>query len=450
MVVVDVRNLAALCLLGAAPLGCAADGGDETGPASTTGTETDPGDSDDDGNTSGGSNSMTAPDDDDGSSAPSASGPTSASTTGTNPTTATGDSGETSDSDDTTTTPGPAGSCGAGGGTGEILQIELGSPDRWYLVGAHDTDEPLPLILAFHGDEGDPFMSTRYIWGSYWEQEQPPFITVMTKCPGCTSWYQGDTSANADYVWEVLADVAANYNVDVSRIYAVGYSGGSEFLAIHGWEFQDVFAGIQWSCGGNAYTPYSPPSRPDCKVHGRIVISQDDFLYDGAQQLLARLQNEGHEHEYVDAQCSGHCCDTPDRNVGAWEWFQTITKCDGIVPNMCGELEALPPTASRREPDSRLRGREPLPGRTERVAIAPSPQDFDAGLTRFDTVIERLESQAATNVADRIVSTQVLLREAISAYDTMLAAAHAHGPGAKEALTLRYPRLRAVMANLRE
>lgn len=237
----------------------------------------------------------------------------------------------------------PAGTCGEGGPKGQIIEVNLGSPERWYIIGAPNTDEPLPLVMAFHGDEGNPYNSTRYIWGSYWEDlADPGFIAVMTKCPGCESWYQGDTDANAAYVWDVLTDVSSQHNVDINQVYAVGYSGGSEFLSLHGWEFQGVFAAIQWTCGGNAYGPYTEPPRPDCKVRGRIVISADDFLWDGAQNLRQRLEQEGHEYEFVEAQCSGHCCDTPDHNVGAWAWFQNHTKCGGVVTGECAELEELP------------------------------------------------------------------------------------------------------------
>ncbi|MBL4688381.1 MAG: hypothetical protein JKY37_27585 [Nannocystaceae bacterium] len=401
----------------------------------------------------GSSNASESPDDD-GEAGPdddsAASNDDTDTSDSTNPDTS--DDGTAGDTD-TGPVGGPAGSCGMGGETGSIVQIDMGSPERWYLIGAHDTDEPLPLVLAFHGDEGDPFMSTRYIWGSYWEQEQPPFIAVMTKCPGCTSWYQGDTSANADYVWDVLADVAANHNVDVSRIYAVGYSGGSEFLAIHGWEFQDVFAGIQWTCGGNAYTPYMPPSRDDCKVHGRIVISQDDFLWEGAQNLLARLQDQGHPHEYVDAQCSGHCCDTPDLNVGAWEWFQTVTKCDGIVPGECTELNTLPPAPLDHDPGawvSQAMPSRPVVERTERALPFVPAVSFTDATAEFDAIITQLEAIAGAPTLTTNGEPELLLRRAVAAYDTMLAAAHSHGEGAKDDLSARHPRLRALMATLRE
>jgi len=358
------------------------------------------------------------------------------------------DNGDDDDDDDATDSGGPmggpAGSCGMGGTKNEVVQITLDSPERWYLIGAPDTDEPLPLVLAFHGDEGDPFMSTRYIWGSWWEQNNPPFIVVMTKCPGCTSWYQGDTSANADYVWDVLADVASNHNVDVSRIYAVGFSGGSEFLAIHGWEFQDVFAGIQWTCGGGAYTPYMPPSRPDCKVHGRIVISADDFLWDGSQQLLARLQNEGHPHEFVEAQCNGHCCDTEDHNAGAWAWFQTVTKCASEVPGMCAELSDLPPAPAHVAP-----GLAAVPSpvgvdSTEHSLPTVAAPSFAAARDHFDRVIGDL-APSTMSTEER----EVAFREAMAAYDSMLAAAHLHGDTAHAQLRARYPELRALMAELR-
>ena len=293
-------------------------------------------------------------------------------------------------------------------------------------------------------------MSTRYIWGSFWEQNDLPFIAVMTKCPECTSWYQGDTDAKADYVWNVLADVASKHNVDVSRIYAIGYSGGSEFLSIHGWEFQEVFAGIQWNCGGNAYAPYMPPPRDDCKVRGRVVISRDDFLWDGANQLFDRLQNEGHDSEFVEAQCNGHCCDTRDDNIGAWEWFQTVSKCGAEVPGECGELTDLPPMAYTTEPGLAQPGRDPhraTQGSGLRAPLSPTPQiRFEAALARFDTVMQKLENaRPSAPKAQR----EALFREAMAAYDTVLATAHRRGPGAKAELRTRYPRLRQLMAEMR-
>jgi hypothetical protein len=200
---------------------------------------------------------------------------------------------------------GPAGTCGADAGGGGIVQVTLDGAERWYYLGVPAAPGPLPVVVAFHGDEGHPDEAVRWFWESVW-QAHGDFILVMTKCPGCSSWYQGDTDAKADYVWDVLDDVAARHDVDVSRIYAIGYSGGSSFLAMYGLQFQEVFAGIQWHCGGG-WTSYVPPPRPGCEVDGRFVIATDDFLWDNAKAMESLLVEHGHEVEFVTAACSGHC-----------------------------------------------------------------------------------------------------------------------------------------------
>lgn len=234
---------------------------------------------------------------------------------------------------------GPAGTCGEGGKVGVIEKVTLeGGTDRHYFVGVPNKEGPLPMVVAFHGDEGSP-NAVRSFWTPVWKKEQS-FILVMTQCPGCTSWYKGDTKANAQYLWDVLEEVGDNYNVDVSRIYGIGYSGGSVFLALHGFEFQNVFAGIQWHCGGGR--GYAKPPRDDCKVAGRIVISKDDFLWDSAKTVEKNLQTNDHKVEFVTAECEGHCCHTNDLAVGAWAWMQKQTKCGAVVGGKCAELTDLP------------------------------------------------------------------------------------------------------------
>ena len=234
----------------------------------------------------------------------------------------------------------PAGTCGPEGPTSGVVQVTLDSPERWYYLGAPPSDDPLPLVLAFHGDEGHPDEAVTWFWEPVWEVHQD-FIIAMMKCPGCTSWYQGDTTVNVQYVWDVLEDISSTHNVDVSRIYAIGYSGGSSFLAMHGLEFQSVFAGIQWHCGGG-WTSYVPPPAPACKVDGRFVISTDDFLWDNAKAMEALLLENDHEVEFIEAACSGHCCHTDDLAEGAWAWFKQRTKCDDIVTGECAAVDDIP------------------------------------------------------------------------------------------------------------
>jgi hypothetical protein len=201
------------------------------------------------------------------------------------------------------------------------------------------------MVMALHGDEGSPLVAIRYFWGPVWASHQD-FILVMPKCPAANgSWWDSDTHAHVGFIDDVIDDVAGKYNVDIDRVYAIGYSGGSVWLGWHGFQFQDVFAGIQWCCGGsNAW--YTAPPRDTCKVDGRFHISDDDFLWNGARDVYETMVAYGHEAEWVTALCSGHCCAPGRSEAGdALQWFLGRTKCDGTAGSGCGDIRDLPTPA---------------------------------------------------------------------------------------------------------
>lgn len=234
----------------------------------------------------------------------------------------------------------PWGTCGEGGPTGDHNEVEVDG-GSYFVWAPADQDEPLPLVVGLHGDEGSPDAAISYIWGPVWESSQD-FVLVLPQCPASNgSWWNSDHAEHAVFIGEVLADVAATQNIDPARAYAVGYSGGSTWLSWYGFEFQDVFAGIQWSCGG-ASPQYSSPPRNDCKVDGRFHIATDDFLWDGAVATADLMESNGHEVEFVEAPCSGHCCaNTSDYAEDALDWMLGRTKCDAEGEG-CGEIDDLP------------------------------------------------------------------------------------------------------------
>ncbi len=136
----------------------------------------------------------------------------------------------------------------------------------------------------------------------------------------------------------MLNQVVSKYNVDKKRIYAAGYSGGSIFLGYQGFKmFQDVFAGIQWFCGGINETEeqvYQAPENPDCKVPGRLIISRSgDFTYlvTAADRISEILKNNGHQNDYLDTGCQGYCCDAYKYSENAYDWFMSLPpKCEPL------------------------------------------------------------------------------------------------------------------------
>jgi len=185
-------------------------------------------------------------------------------------------------------------------------------------------------------------MAVSYIWGAVWNAHQD-FVLVAPVCPSTQgSWWQGDTSAYAVFLHAVIEDVAAKYNIDIARSYATGYSGGSCWLSAYAFEFQDVFAGIQWTCGGCGPNVLPPPA-PNCKVDGRFHIAADDFLLQGAQATADAMEQNGHHVDFVIASCSGHCCmNSPSDAEEALSWFLDRTKCHSTDGVGCSSITALP------------------------------------------------------------------------------------------------------------
>ena len=253
----------------------------------------------------------------------------------------------------------PNSSCGMGGpgpqSNGQLRRVDLMNQhaDSYYLLGVPmQRSGPLPMVVAFHGDEGTPDNVAGW-WKDVLDRHQD-FILVALRAPTPNgSWaFPGALRPDllpdrTNWMVSVIEDVASKYEVDVTRIHAIGYSGGSLFLGYRGFHLQDIFASIQWTCGGvneSEMEVYKPATRPDCKVAGRFVISMQDkvYLWPAAKNVEAMMMKNGHVTDFVETTCVGHCCYTSDYDEGAWQWFKTQQKCHKSTPRGCWPVNALP------------------------------------------------------------------------------------------------------------
>ncbi len=215
----------------------------------------------------------------------------------------------------------------------------------WYWLGVpNEKDKSYPIIVALHGDEGHP-NNMKSFWEELWKTKQN-FILLAPECPrgicnkgGVNTWSNGGYNGSEPQgVWlkKAINKVITDYKADADRVYAVGYSGGSIFLGYQGFKmFQDVFAGIQWFCGGVNETEeqvYKKPENPKCKVPGRIVISRKgdvDYLVTAADRIIEILKKNGHKNDFLDTGCDGHCCDVHKYTENAYNWFMALPpKCN--------------------------------------------------------------------------------------------------------------------------
>lgn len=140
------------------------------------------------------------------------------------------------------------GSRGSGGAVG--ARIGWPCPGCVTVVPpSYSPDAPTPLFVALHGDEG----STRVVL-KVWKAsvEKRGYILLALLCPkekGCAGSYwrwAGDPT----FMDPALDAVEAAYNVDRSRVYLSGWSGGSTYMGLEAPSLSPRFAALNLNAGG--------------------------------------------------------------------------------------------------------------------------------------------------------------------------------------------------------
>ncbi len=180
---------------------------------------------------------------------------------------------------------------GSGGPRGETDD----APCAGCVTVTPDDAGPWPLLVTFHGDEGDP----SYIHGAFREVAPAAgFLLVSLRCPrdrGCGgSWWRWEASgSHDDFAWALaqIDALEAAYDVDRDRVYVAGFSGGSSYLSELVPRHTDRIAGALYLGGG--YRPYGVDCAA-CAVPIHFVIGDRDFLLDGAMHLRGFYESCDH------------------------------------------------------------------------------------------------------------------------------------------------------------
>jgi predicted esterase len=228
-------------------------------------------------------------------------------------------------------------SCGQGGATGQSTATAGGGQFKLSVPSSYSPAQPIPLLLALHGDEGTP----DYIYSVFLGLQKTSagaFILVAPKAKaGGGSWYQA-TSEHVTFVNAVLSSVLATYNIDQDRIWITGWSGGATFLGYYAVLRQDVLAAVVYHMGGGGGGSYAPPAG-SCKIPARFVIGSADFLYNLAKTQYNTLTGKGHETVWIELPGVAHTFD-PATLPETWAWLQKKTLCGTTTPGSCGPKPA--------------------------------------------------------------------------------------------------------------
>ncbi|MCU1371635.1 MAG: alpha/beta hydrolase family protein [Ilumatobacteraceae bacterium] len=139
--------------------------------------------------------------------------------------------------------------------------------DRWFLLTTPtelDRDEPLPMVLDFHGlAEGADVHAMMTKLPEYGQDNG--FLVVSPHGTGTpVRWaVDPDTKANADlrYTQDLLDQVEAEQCIDISRVYATGLSNGAFMSSVVACTMADRFAAVA-PVAGLIRPDGCDPSRP--------------------------------------------------------------------------------------------------------------------------------------------------------------------------------------------
>lgn len=189
---------------------------------------------------------------------------------------------------------------------------------------SHDT--PTPLLITFHGDEGYPGS----IHKVYNEQpgfgKKAGFIVASLKCPKALKCDQTGSVApgavKANYSWWLwqrfipeydpnwinrqVDKIEQQYNIDLSRIYFAGFSGGTTYLSTWGIDHSDRYAGMILSAGGGLKEVETKSCNQNCPLAIVISTGLDDFLHSNAVASRDFAERCGHEVLYRETAGKGH------------------------------------------------------------------------------------------------------------------------------------------------
>lgn len=233
-------------------------------------------------------------------------------------------------------------SCGKGGQLGEGTGSVSGSGGSYLIKvpSAYDPKKEIPLVFALHGDEGTP----DYIYSVFKKMQDlsgGAFILVSPKAPsGGGSWYQAQQT-HTTFIDQLTDKMKKEYNIDQDRMYILGWSGGSYFLADYAILRQDVWAAVVYQMG-TSRGDYSPPPG-SCKIPARFVTGGLDFSHlNSAKKHHDMLQTQSHEVVWIVMKGVGHKLDQATLQP-TWDWLSKRTLCNTTTPGSCDGSKPPPP-----------------------------------------------------------------------------------------------------------
>ena len=198
--------------------------------------------------------------------------------------------------------PGPVSASGCVPGTTDeqIFSVGQARQYRLHVPPGYRPDNPVPLVLAFHGAG-----STGAVFESYSGlsalADQAGYLVVYPQGLGdLSNWDTMPNSRDVHFVRDLLDSLEARCSIDPKRVFATGHSRGGGMADRLGCELSDRLAAIGPISGDYASSADCSPTRPVAVVafHGTLDPA---IPYNG-------FGLPGEIHEVLHAHRNSHSC----------------------------------------------------------------------------------------------------------------------------------------------
>lgn len=201
---------------------------------------------------------------------------------------------------------GSGGSGGSGGAVGRLLFDTPCAGCYTYASTAANSGDPIPLVVALHGDEGNAGLISNTFQSP---AESRGMVLLALNCPrdmGCEgSWWRWKTGRAGErrrWLDAQIDKAAASYNIDLNRVYLTGWSGGATYMAEYAPRRTDRFAAFVFIAGGD----YVNANCRSCKTPVKLIVGENDGLKPLVRRTRNFFQNCNHPVDYQELAGKGH------------------------------------------------------------------------------------------------------------------------------------------------
>ncbi|NQX83009.1 MAG: hypothetical protein HRT66_13595 [Flavobacteriaceae bacterium] len=169
-------------------------------------------------------------------------------------------------------------------------KIGIGSSKRTFTIhtpkGYSSKEKPYPVLFVFHGNPSKGWQMKLYT-GMNKTSNNNNFIVVYPDAIDNMWSYEHCKKAKADiqFIKNLLNELNSKYNVDSSRIYFSGMSGGGLFLSVLQNAIPEKIAAITIVAGNTVDTKFvCKEKESEIPIPFFLIQGTSDFLYNGEEE----------------------------------------------------------------------------------------------------------------------------------------------------------------------